>query len=108
VIRKAVLLFVELKRDLEYCEHEVRYLVSKLPAGWQKVMHGKRQIGFLLPPHDVLPAMRARLHKALEPFENYWFAGVSGEVSAKNGSMDPLASRIKEYSVPVVRRRERT
>ncbi len=103
---KAVLLLIELKRNLEYCESEVRYLVSKLPPGCHKVMHGTRTIGILMPPYDILPKMRARLYKALEPFENYRFVGLSGEVLSKNGSMDPLASRIKEYDPPPVRLRE--
>jgi hypothetical protein len=103
---KAVLLFIELKRNLEFSEHDVSYLMRKLPAGCQKVMHGVRSLGFVMPAHDILPRMRAPLWKALEPFENYWLLGTSGEVLAKNGSMDPLASALRQYSVPPIRRRE--
>jgi len=97
-----------LKRDLEYCEHELRRLIAKLPQGCQRVMHGKRQIGILMPPYDILPKMRVPLRNALEPFENHWFIGLSGEVLAQNGSMDPLASHIKEYSASSLGRRERS
>lgn len=105
---KAVLLFIELKRNLEYSEREVGYVMQKLPAGCQKVMHGARSIGILMPPYDILPKMRAPLWKALEPFANYWFIGMSGEVLSLNGSMDPLANGIKQFSVAPLRFRERT
>ncbi|MBI2262668.1 MAG: hypothetical protein HYU62_13515 [Caulobacterales bacterium] len=104
---KAVTLIVELKRDLQFCQDEIAFLMSKMPAYSEKVMHGARMIGFLMPAHNILPAMRAPLHNALSVFENYWFIGVSGEVLAKNGSFDPLASAIKQYTVPPIRGRER-
>ena len=103
---RAVLLFIELKRNLEFSERDISFLMRKLPAGCQKVMHGTRSIGFVLPPYDILPKMRAPLWKALEPFENYWFVGVSSEVLAKNGTMDPLSSALRQYSVQPIRRRE--
>jgi len=99
---KAVTLIVELKRDLQFCQDEVAFLTSKMPAFYERVMHGPRLLGFLLPARDILPAMRAPLHRALSVFENYWFIGMSGEVLAKNGSLDPLASAIKQYSVPSI------
>jgi hypothetical protein len=63
-------------------------------------MHGPRLLGVMMPAHDILPAMRAPLHNALSVFENYWFIGMSGEVLAKNGSLDPLASAIRQYAKP--------
>ncbi len=104
---KAVTLIIELKRDLQFCQDEIAFLMSKMPAYSEKVMHGARMIGFLMPAHNILPAMRAPLHRALSVFENYWFIGMSGEVLAKNGSFDPLASAIKQYTVPPIRSRER-
>ena len=86
---KAVLLVIELKRDLQFCEDEISFLMTKMPA------------------RDILPVMRAPLHRALTPFQNYWFIGMSGEVLSMNGSFDPLASAIKQYTVPPVGRRER-
>lgn len=103
---KAALLFVELKREFQHCEHEVNYLMRKLPAGWKKVIYGSRVVAFTLPPSDILPKMKARLHHVLQPFENYWFVGLSGEIIAKNGPWDPLASAVREYTVPPLRRRE--
>ena len=103
---RAVLLIVELKRDIEYCEGDVRLLLSKLPANCKKVMHGKRSIGFLMPAYDILPAIRSKLYQPLSRFENYWFIGLSGEALGMNGSLDPLISGIKEYSVAPLRRRE--
>lgn len=104
---KAVTLIIELKRDLQFCEDEIAFLMSKMPAYAEKVMHGARMIGFLMPAHDILPAMHAPLHRALTPFQNYWFIGMSGEVLAKNGSFDPLASGVKQYTLSAVPRRER-
>lgn len=105
---KAVTLIIELKRDLQFCQDEITFLMSKMPAYSEKVMHGARMIGFLMPARDILPAMRAPLHNALSVFENYWLIGMSGEVLAKNGSFDPLASAIKQYTVPAIPRRERS
>jgi hypothetical protein len=97
---KAVTLLVELKRDRNACEDEIAFLMSKLPACGERVIYGARMLGFLMPARDILPALRAPLHNALSVFENYWFIGMSGEVLAKNGSLDPLASAIKQYVVP--------
>jgi hypothetical protein len=105
---KAVTLIVELKRDLQFCQDEIAFLMSKMPAYSEKVMHGARMIGFLMPARDILPAMHAPLHRALSVFQNYWFIGMSGEVLAKNGSFDPLASGVKQYVVSPLPRRERT
>lgn len=104
---KAVLLLVELKRDLQHCRSEVEFLVSKMSGYVDKVIYGTRTIGFMMPRLDILPAMHAPLRNALSPFENYWFIGLSGEVLARNGGLDPLASGIKQYTVPPVHGRER-
>lgn len=104
---KAVLLLIELKRDLQRCQDEVEFLASKLPAYAEKIMYGARMIGFLMPRHDILAAMHAPLRNALSPFENYWLVGLSGEVHAKNGGFDPLVSGIKQYTVPPVHGRQR-
>lgn len=104
---KAVTLIIELKRDRQFCEDEIAFLTSKLPAYCEKVMHGARMIGFLMPARDILPAMRAPMQRALSVFQNYWFIGMSGEVLCMNGSFDPLASAIKQYTVPPVERRAR-
>lgn len=105
---KAIFLLVELKREAQYCEHEIRNLVKRLPPYAEQVIWGSRQIGFLMPNIDILPALRTRLRPVLDPFENYWLSGMSGEVVAKNGSYDPLAISMKQYVVPPpVGRRER-
>lgn len=103
---KAVTLLIELKRDLQHCEDEISFLMSKMPACTEKVMYGTRMIGFLMPARDILLAMHAPLQRALSPFQNYWLIGMSGEVLAKNGGWDPLASAIKQYTVPAISRRE--
>lgn len=104
---KAVLLVIELKRELQFCEDEISFLMSKMPAMSERVMYGARQIAFLMPARDILPAIRAPMQRALTAFQNYWFIGLSGEVLAMNGSFDPLASAVKQYTVPPVGRRER-
>lgn len=104
---KAVTLIIELKRDLQSCQDEIAFLMSKMPACTDRVMHGVRMVGFLMPARDILPAMRVPLKNALSVFQNYWFIGMSGEVLAMNGSFDPLASAIKQYTVPALPSRER-
>lgn len=104
---KAVTLIIELKRDLQFCQDEIAFLMSKMPACTDRVMHGARMIGFLMPAHNILLIMHAPLRNALSVFQNYWFVGLSGEVLAMNGSFDPLASGIKQYTVSAVPSRER-
>ena len=105
---KAVLLLIELKRDAQYCEDEIRNLIKKLPPYAEQVIWSTRFVGFLMPNHDILSGMRAKLRSVLDVFENYWFSGVSGEVLAKNGSLDPLANSMKQYVLPPVASRERS
>lgn len=99
---KAVTLIVELKRERHLCEDDIAFLKGKMPAYAEQVIHSPRMIAFLMPAHDILPAMRAPLHNALSVFENYWFLGLSGEALAKNGGLDPVASALKQYVVPAV------
>lgn len=107
ILLKTVTLIVELKRDLQSCKDEIAFLMSKMPACTDRVMFGARMAGFLMPARDILPAMRAPLKNALSVFQNYWFIGMSGEVLAMNGSLDPLASGVKQYTVPPLPTRQR-
>ena len=105
---KAALLLIEFKRSVEYCEGDIAHLMKKLPAGCEKVTYGARSLGIFIPPYDILPKTRAKIRYILDRFENYWLIGLSGEVVAMNGSLDPLANALRQYSLPPVRRRERS
>lgn len=97
---RVLLLQVMLKRDAEWCAKEVADLFRAIRRHARRAMHCSRNIAFVIQTDETPEQLvnRLALYLDVSAFEAYWCMTPGNDVVSSNGSLDPLASHIRDFA----------
>lgn len=105
-MKHVLILQIMFKRDLEYCENELRIIQRAIAQTYKRAMHTSRNIGFVVTTSESSKDLMDRLQSVLDegPIEAMWCYSAPADLVSSRGGLDSLETYIKFANAEIGKR----